>query len=86
MLNKYLKKECIPVECVPPALIAATIGHHCPSPEEEPLPLGGRPPHPHKHTPPCWRQTPRKNIGPGSQTGSDIMPAPPVDRMTDRHL
>ena len=30
----------------------------------------------------------RRNMGPGSQTGSDIIqrPLPPVDRMTDTHL
>ena len=28
------------------------------------------------------RDTPKRNIGPGSQTGSDIIQKPPVDRQT----
>ena len=46
---------------------------------------------------PSWTETPwkepgtrdrdpRSNMGPGSQTRSDITPRPPVNRMTDTHL
>ena len=61
-------------------------------------PPGQRPPHKEhgtRHRDPLegtWDQTqrpPGRNMGPGRQTGSDIIrdpPPPPVDRMTDRQV
>ena len=76
-----MSQECIPVRYVPPALYCTRgsvwwVSVRGVSLEGGLCPGGSL----------CQGDTPRRNMGPGSQTGSDIIiqrPPPPVNRMTD---
>ena len=72
------KQESIPLGCVPPTLQRTGVLHDRDSP-------GQRPPWtdtPWTDTP--WTETPGRNMGPGSQTGNNIIQRSPlpVNRMT----
>ena len=63
--NYFTKQESIPVGCIPPAFLI----------------LGGLPTEtPWTETPQTetlWTENPGRNMGPGNQTGSDIIQRPP---------
>ena len=54
ILSHYLKQECIPVGCVPPAAVAISPAMHAPLPHRACSPA--------THAPPVDRQTPVKTL------------------------